>query len=123
MKLRTSKALKYFAILLFSFEMIAPVLMPADAILLRQDRNQKTYINTTHFASGLYSLVYEENSGEEEERESKDHKSNLFLTDFSFAKTFIALSITDDHNTSWVEQYEITASQPPLFTLFHTYII
>lgn len=108
MSLRTSKLLKYFAIVLFSFEMIAP------ALISTFDRDSD---------SQYASILFEENSGEEEERGSKDHKPTLYLNDFSFVQVFIELRTTQARQTSWVDPQQRSTSQPALFTLLHTYLI
>lgn len=123
MKLRKNKALKFFAILLFSFEMIAPALISgsgeADA---SRDSRETMLTNGGHLTNFISSLLFEENSGEEEERESKDHKAQFCYIDFTLVQPF-NLASTETRQTSWVEPHETTATQPPLFTLFHTYLI
>ena len=129
MRLRSNKALKFFAILLFSFEMTAPALIPAigdDVNSVRQDRGQRSYSNASPLTTFIYSLIFEENNGEgegEEERESKDHKFTICFSDFGFAEAYITLITTETRHIAWAEPYETTATQPPLFTLFHTYLI
>ncbi len=123
MKLRSSKALKFFAILLFSFEMIAPALITDNEGAEASRQETRLYSNEGHFTNLITSLLCEENNGEEEERESKDHKSTIIFSDFDFFEAYAQLVATETRNTSWVEPHETTASQPPLFTLFHTYLI
>lgn len=122
MSLRTSKALKFFAILLFSFEMLAPAIIgtdeAADSIV-----SGKSYHNASHSAGYISSLLFEENSGEEEERESKDHKLSHCLADFVLVHAFIELTTAETLHTAWVEPHETDAARPALFTLFHTYLI
>ena len=126
MKLRKSKSLKFFAILLFSFEMIAPALISCGNPEAGVDQNQRAFTNATHLPNFLYSLVFEENNGEgegEEERESKDHKANFCFTDFGFVQAYIALTTVDTRQTSWVETHETRATKPPIFALSHAYLI
>jgi hypothetical protein len=123
MKLRKSKALKFFAILLFSFEMIAPALIPsAEAELSSINLEGKSWSNATHPAGFIASLIFEENTGEEEERESKD-KHTLSFIDLGFDQVFIELGTPGTRHTSWTEPHKKSTSQPPLFTLIHTYLI
>jgi hypothetical protein len=125
MRLRTSKLLKYFAILLFSLEMIAPALISSvdNETDARYDYSHTSLTSTTHLTNFIASLLFEENNGEEEERESKDHKPTLYLNDFGFVKAFIELRTTQTRQISWVEQHQRSASQPALFTLLHSYLI
>jgi hypothetical protein len=121
MKLRTSKAFKYFAILLFSFEMIAPALIPATEQPQAIYENE-SYTSATHPTNLISSLLFEENTGEEEERESKD-KHTLSFIDLGFDQVVIKLGTAETRHTSWTEPHKKSASQPPLFTLFHSYLI
>jgi len=126
MRLRTCKALKYFAILLFSFEMIAPALISSiDDDIHAPQQGQETSLssNEHHFTNFISALLCEENSSEEEERESKDHKSTISFCDFDFFEGFATLIVSETRQTAWAEPHETTASHPPLFTLFHTYLI
>jgi hypothetical protein len=123
MKLRKSKALKFFAILLFSFEMIAPALIPTvEAELLSNNFEGKSWSNATHHTGFLSSFLFEENTGEEEERESKD-KHTIYFIDLSFDQLIIELGTPGTRHTSWTEPHKKSASQPPLFTLLHKYLI
>lgn len=122
MSLRTSKALKFFAILLFSFEMIAPALISSDGPA-QEKASGKSFHNASHAAGYISSLLFEENSGEEEERESKDHKLSHCLADFILVHAFIELTTAENLHTAWVEPHETAAAGPALFTLFHSYLI
>jgi hypothetical protein len=124
MRLRTSKALKLFAILLFSFEMIAPALVSVSCDpSARRDSRETFLVDANHLPSLISSLLMEENSGEEEEeRESKDHRASTYYTDLVFVQAF-ELIISDTRQTAWVEPHETTATQPKLFALLHQYLI
>ncbi|HZY78459.1 MAG TPA: hypothetical protein VFE50_02980 [Cyclobacteriaceae bacterium] len=125
MKLRTSKALKFFAILLFSLEMIAPALLPTligDAQAIRND-SQTQLTGTSSLTNFITSLLFEENAGEEEERESKDDKHSVCFTDFGLVQAFVELTTTRSHQVAWVEPNKRAISQPALFTLLHTFLI
>jgi hypothetical protein len=123
MRLRSSKVLKFFVILLFSFEMIAPALI-SETTDVTERYDGRTAITGTpdHLANMMSSLLFEETSSEEE-RESKDHKTTLCFTDFGFVQPFVELTITETRQTSWVDKHERCTSQPPLFALTHSYII
>jgi hypothetical protein len=88
-----------------------------------QNDQTQLYSNEGHFTNLISSLLCEENNGEEEERESKDHKSTLSFCEFDLSNVLAELTIAETRQTSWVEPHETTATQPPLFTLFHTYLI
>jgi len=105
MSLRTNIALKLFAILLFSFEVIAPTLIPPT-----ESRNQETQICCGgHFANVITSLLCEENEEEE--------------IAFEFVESPSLHHGNEYKEILWIEPREMTYSRPPLFTLFHTYII
>jgi hypothetical protein len=118
MKLRTSKALKYFAILLFSFEMMGAALFSSNDInSLRQD-NHRSFLHSSQISSALCSFVFEENEGEEEAKGSKDHAG-----EFDFREAFIEFIDTEVPHIIGVESPQAATSQPSLFTLFHSYLI
>jgi hypothetical protein len=122
MNLRKSKALKFFAVLLFSLEMIAPALISSVEAEPGYDNNQSALTSATgHLTNFIASLLFEENAGEEEERESKD-KHTIFI-DLDFDLAFIELRTTQSRQISWVEEHQRTTTRPPLFTLLHTYLI
>lgn len=125
MNLRTNKLLKFFAILLFSFEMIAPALISSvdSEADIRSEYSKTSITSSTHLTNFIAFLLLEENNGEEEERESKDPKPTLYLNDFGFDRSVIELATTRSRQTSRVGQHQHSTSQPALFTLFHTYLI
>jgi hypothetical protein len=105
MSLRTNIVLKLFAILLFSFEVIAPALIQST-----EAKSQETQVCCSgHFTNVITSLLCEENEEEE--------------IDFEFIATSSTPHSKEFKQISWIEPHEITYSRPPLFTLFHTYII
>jgi hypothetical protein len=68
-KLRKNNALKFFAILLFSFELLAPSLFGSTSSELRIENDSKlTFAQSLHSLSSFF-LLEERN---EEEREGKD---------------------------------------------------
>ncbi len=124
MKLRSYKFLKYFAILLFSFELIAPALITSGNAGVRlQDEDQTSLTSeTSHLANLMSSLVFEETSSEEE-RETKDHKTSLSFSDFGSVQLFVELTSLETRQNSWIEKVDRCTSQPPLFTMIHSYRI
>jgi hypothetical protein len=109
MSLRTNIALKVIAIILFSFEMIAPALISS---LNSQSQNQETQISSSdHLANAIANFLCEETNGEEED-----------IT-FEFVEAPSLAFATGFRQISWIGPHEVTPSRPPLFTLFHTYII
>lgn len=123
MNLRRNKALKCFAILLFSLEMIAPALMSAGNEAIRQSDETQLYSNEGYFANFISSFLYEENAGEEEERESKDHKGPLAIADPDLYNNLFELIAFETRQTFCVDTHHAITTQRPLFTLFHTYLI
>jgi hypothetical protein len=90
--------------------MIAPVLILNSYSQSRE--TQETQISCSdHFTNTISSFLCEENSGEEEE------------TGFEFIEVSSVVFPKELRQTSWIETREIISSRPPLFTLFHTYII
>lgn len=122
MSLRTSTALKFFAILIFSFELLAPAIVhaetPADS---NANRSRSSITQTAHF-SVISMLLMEENSSEEE-KGNRDHRAVLSFTDLGFIVTFLQITDAEPKTTHWVPTHERFGSQPPLFTLHRTFLI
>lgn len=113
----------FFAMLLFSLEMIAPALISSvEETGPQYGFAQTSLTSTSHLTNFIASLLFEENTGEEEERESKD-KHAIYFVDLCFDQAFIELRTTQTRQISWVEQHQWSVSRPPLFTLLHTYLI
>jgi hypothetical protein len=125
MKLRTSKALKFFAILLFSMEVTVPALMPSIPADPSANRNDSTtqLTTTSRLANFATSLLFEENAGAEEERDLKDNKHAFCCTDFGVVQAIVELTLTRSHQVAWVKPHARAESRPRLFTLLHTYLI
>lgn len=123
MRLRTSKALKYFAILLFSFEMLAPAVLTDEVSPGNELRRDASIVNhTNHLGNLISSLLFEETSSEEE-KATRDHKPVFLFSDFDFVQTFVQLTETPLSISTFVDVTGQTDSQPALFTLFHSYLI
>lgn len=119
MRLRTSKTLKIFIILLFSFEMMAPAFINAEP----EPTGARTYvIHTSHFNNCINFLLMEENSSEEE-KDDRDHKPLMGFTDLGFIVTFLEMADAGSQTIHFTPIHERVGSQPPLFTLHRTFLI
>jgi hypothetical protein len=118
MRLSHSKILKVFVILLFSFELFAPVIVPVS------DTNQDSFSKATVQQAGqtqpfdLFShFIFEEVSSEE--REGKDD----FLTGPCFIELFSELQKFESAQITWPLPKEHFDTHPPLFTLHRELLI
>jgi hypothetical protein len=121
MLLKNSKFLKFFAILLFSIELMAPVFLYSPGEKLDIEATQKTLHDSAHQFNLLTFLLCEE-VGNEEEREGKDHKACFFALEVSSVEFFIQ-SETFEVLTPRTDPSDWVASQPSLITLLGTYRI
>ena len=121
MYLRTNKVLKFFALLLFSLEFMAPAMLIdlADSGL-SQDKVQ--LIDSGHHYNILYSIFTEEISENEEGRE--DQRVIILFTDLDLASSFKQLLTNapgkSKHSSFISQQFE---TQPALFKLNCTFLI
>src|SRR5690242_11712933 len=122
MSLRSCKVLKFFSILLFTFELIAPAFV-YEGEEGKDFPNSDTTISASTFHSSFLSHLLFEETSSEEERESRDHKQLSFVSDFSFIVTFVELPEVKTNKGNWVHPREHFDTQPALFTLLHTYLI
>ncbi len=115
MRLRTNKALKFFALLLFSLEFLAPaMLIQVEAPMASPD--QVLLLDGTRHQTMLNSIVSEEMSETEEERES--HINASLITDFNFefdVLEWLGLAPAAFKNSTLLSNRFET--QPALFTL------
>lgn len=118
MQLRYNKVLKLIAILLFSFELLAPA-----AFSSTENGNSTAITDTTKYSTLSHSLdflshlIFEE-SGSEEEREAKHTLNSLVFTEvFSELQKFEPLNVT------WSSPIERFDTQPALFRLHRVLII
>src|SRR5215510_8717607 len=124
MSLRNNRTLKLISILLFTIGLVAPILGSAGIIEPVADPVHSTLLQTSAHQHLLDQFLFEENTGEEEEREAKDHKTHvLFVVDFSaetgcFNSLFAAKS--DGYNSCPVQKL---GTHPPLFRLYRAIII
>jgi hypothetical protein len=81
MPLKNNIALKHFAILLFSFELLAPVLLTAQSEFYDEPSGKSIHQSSSLFI--LFSTLISEEANGEEERDGKEHgKSFLILQNF-----------------------------------------
>lgn len=118
MRLSHSKILKFLFILLFSFELFAPVLVPASSACqnsfskatVQQAEQTQSFDFFSHF-------IFEEVSSEE--REGKDD----FLTGLCYRELFSELQKFETVQITWPLPKEHFDTHPPLFTLHRELLI
>ncbi len=119
MPLRYNKILKLFAILIFSFELLAPVALVASRKGTGEDVSSKNSYNikgSTQSVDLLSQLIFEEAGSEEREGKDDCLLSVCFVELFNELKKFEPVQIT------WslpVDQFD---TQPSLFKL-HRYFL
>jgi hypothetical protein len=118
MGLKHSKILKLAAILIFSFELMAPALFACTEFDGGLKTNRTTFNATPHSFTLLSILLFEEVSNEEE-REGKDHT----LITFSFIEIFNALQKFKPDDITWLLPVNRSERQPSLFTLYRVLLI
>ena len=121
MRLRTNKVLKFFALLLFSMEFLAPAMLVDIANpQVSQDKVQLT--DGGHQQHMLYSIFTEEISENEEGREGQ--KDITLLNDFDFASTLSQLLGSAPSLSKYLSiTSERFDTQPALFKLNCTFLI
>ena len=117
MHLRNNTILKFFAILLFSFELLAPSVLGANIEIPVMESTEKISIHQS--AIMFSSFLLEERS--EEEREGKD--INLISFDFYLINWVTVSSKITDHQRSIFSNKEQYNTHPPFFILHHTFLI
>ena len=91
MLLKNNRIPKYFALLLFCFELFAPVLISAEQ-WVGKDYGRKT-LHEKSSTYLLFSTLVSEEAGSEEERDSKVHNRCFFNLLCSTAKSLNYLSL------------------------------
>jgi hypothetical protein len=118
MKLRHSNILKVFAILLFSFELFAPVIVPVTSVY--QNNFSETTIQPatqTQPFDLLSHLLFEEVSSEEREGKGDFPTTLCYIELFNALQKFKPVQITQPFSK---EHYD---THPPLFTLHRVLVI
>ena len=121
MSLKNNKFLKYFSILLFCLELLAPVFLYTPTEQLDFETRQKNIHDVSHQFNLLTFLLCEE-AGNEEEREGRDHKACAFSFETE-PLVFFRLPEKFEQITVQAKTSDLVAWQPSLVTLFHTYRI
>jgi hypothetical protein len=121
MSQRIYQILKFFALLVFSFEMFAPAFVPGVALHKKETATQ--IINATSSSQNqLYCLIAEEFGANEEDGEG--HKEFVPLFDFDLVSVFnLHLVESAAASLSCVQHTKDLASQRPLFLLNSLFLI
>jgi len=120
MPLRYNKILKLFAILIFSFELLAPVLLMAKSKQTTNDSPATLSCNITEQAKPadlLSQLLFEEVGSEE--REGKDG----CLLSVCFVEVYNQLQKFQPIQVTWFLPKDKFDTQPSLFTLHRVLLI
>jgi len=117
MPFRYNKILKRFAILLFSFEMLAPAILMATPETYYGSNHTNTLNKSERSIDFLTHLIFEEVNSEE--REGK----NDFLIGISFIELFSELQKFEPIQVTWSLPKEHFDTHPPLFTLHRVLLI
>jgi hypothetical protein len=117
MQLRNSYILKFFAILLFSFELLAPSLVTSECTL---GKESNTASIQTAVPSSFYSLLFLEECNEEE-REGKDA---LFLAIELYSFKYLSFVSNTCHTSiPFHVKQNLFDTHPPLYQLNQVFII
>jgi len=116
---RTTQVLKFFALLVFSFELLTPLLSVDSATL----KNQGTeFVNANAIQNQLLCLFAEEVDASEESGEG--HKEFTVLFDFDLVSVLYLQIETTYSSLVYVQHtYECLAAQPRLFLLNRIFLI
>lgn len=117
MPFRYNKILKFLAILLFSFELLAPACLPQESGETHSPRNQASLNDLSHSFDYISHLLFEEASSEE--REGKDD----VFTDLFVMDVFNALVKFESAEVTWQLPKEQFDSQPALYRLHRILLI
>ncbi|MBI1769839.1 MAG: hypothetical protein HYR67_15850 [Bacteroidetes bacterium] len=121
MSQRIYQSMKFFALLVFSFEMLAPAFV--QGIAMNKKETATHIINaTSNSQNQLCCLIAEEFGANEEDGEG--HKEFVPLFDFDLVSVF-NLHFVESAATSWafVQHTSGIASQRPLFLLNRLFLI
>jgi hypothetical protein len=122
MQLRKSKILKILAIILFSFELLAPSVFAFTRINeCRREKDERSTISQSHVAGGLSVFTFFEEFAEEELEEKND--TPLAISFFYANYSFHSPILSDGSNISLAKTKQISETHPPLFKLYRVFII
>ncbi len=116
MLLMSNKVLKLVAILLFSFELLAPAAFASVQQSLELKSERINFRPLTHTLDLFSGLIFEEVS---EEREGKNHA----LTGICFIEIFSVLHKFKPTDTAWLTPHQRFDTQPSLLTLHRVLLI
>lgn len=121
MGLRTNNVLKFFVLLLFSLEFMAPAIL-VDAADAESNQDKVQLLDGAHRQNILFSIFSEELTENEEGREGQ--KDTILFEDLSFVFNFlhaVAAEPTSCKYSSFIsDQFD---TQPALFKLNCTFLI
>lgn len=117
MLLRHNKILRIFAILLFSFEMLAPELWLGDHESIVTQKST-TYVSDQNHSIDLISHLLCEEAGNEEREEKND-----YLIDVCFVEVFNELQKFQPVQITWSLPKDRFDIQPSLYTLHRVLLI
>jgi hypothetical protein len=121
MNQRIYQTLKFFALLVFSFEMLAPAFVQVSP--LHKKETAKSIVNACASSQNqIYCLIAEEFGANEEDGEG--HKEFVPLFDFDLVSLFNLHRVESSAaSLGFVQHPSDAASQPPLFLLNHLFLI
>jgi len=122
MKVRKSTILKFLSLLLFSFELLSPIVLHAGNVSPAAHHGEASISSTSH-DFGFFSLFLIEETNNEKEGEEDENKRIFSFIDFTYIEVFnvlekfrtipIICSISEDRSNA----------QPSLLTLLSIFII
>ncbi len=118
MQLRNSYLLKFFAILLFSFELMAPALLNTEAQPDDSDARDQSHLTAAQ--SSINSLLFLEECNEEE-REGKDALP-LAIEVYLFKYLSLA-NYSCRTNIPLQSRQNLFDTHPPLYQLYQVFLI
>jgi hypothetical protein len=117
---RTTQVLKLFALLVFSFELLTPLLLSGDSSAYKNHGPQ--FVNTATSQNQLLCLVAEEIDSSEESGEG--HKEFAVQFDFDLVSVLYLQIETTYSSLVYVQHtYESLEVKPRLFLLNSTFLI
>jgi hypothetical protein len=90
MAVRNFTSFKLFALLIFTLELLAPVVL-ADHEAAAERENTRLHMAASHNHWGVLASLLCEEVGSEEEREGKEHKAFQLFTEVNFVSVFQCL--------------------------------
>lgn len=120
MLLKRNETLKIFALLLFSFELLAPVFLSSPTEKIDQDTQHSSLHGIGHQFNMMACLC--EEASNEEERGGKDHKAQIFSFELRLAELFSPLEKLEGA-VVYADPSLLRISKTSLITLLGSYRI